>query len=387
MRKSAYLQRLQSDLQRWTRAGWISDALSETLFDDAQQQDYRTARSSPILPGLATLTIVLGLLTVIAANWSSYSGLVRLLLFFTLFGGATLGAGEARARGFHLVSNLSATIAAALAGGGLVIIGQLYHTSATTAGFLSVWTIFAVAIALLLRAPLAAALAAFLAIVWTVFHFTETHQGPWWDGPGQLFYGPYWAVVIFAGVTLQAVISRSLGIVHIVFIGAMIWITPTFADWVANETDAGSTALLKMAAIWLAIAAAFEAVAGTSHIWATRTVAGWAVWTASAYIVGAAAFERYQPKFFGEIGLAIFALAAFSALAAYGAAPGRRWMRGAGVAGFIAVSLIFFTMADNLLAAGLAMIIFGAALIGLLIITNRMLRRAAAAAVTKGAPS
>ena len=375
MRKSKYLERLQSDLQRWTQAGWIEAALSEKLFADAQQQDYRHGRSSPILPGLATLTIILGLLTVIAANWSQYTGVVRLALFFLLFGAAIIGAGEARMRDLNLVSNLTATIGAALAGGGLVVIGQLYHTSATTSAFLSVWTIFATAIALLLRAPLAAALAALLAIFWTTAHYGELDL---WRGDREhmLFYGPYWALPVFAVIGFLARESRSLGLIHLIFLGVAFWIMPTLRDVVDQVGIINSTSTLKMAAIWLVIAAGFEFVARMTQLWATRTVAGWATWTASIYLVAAASFERYQPKIFGEIGLAIFALAAFSALSAYGAAPGRRWMRGAGVTGFIAVSLLFFTMVDNLLAAGFTMIVFGLSLIGLLIITNRMLQRA-----------
>lgn len=377
MRKSAYLKRLQSDLKRWTQADWISGALSEKLFADAQGQDYGIARSSPILPGLATLIIVLGLLTVIAANWSQYTGVVRLVLFFGLFGTALIGAGEARMRNLHLVSNLAATIGAALAGGGLVVIGQLYHTGATTSAFLSVWAIFATAIALLLRAPLAAALATLLVIIWTGYHFLDLNL---WRTNGQelLFYGPLWAIPIFGSVIYRAVGSRSLGLVHLAFIGLMIWITPTLADWVEMMNLVKSNAFLAMSLIWLVVAIGFEFIARSTLLWATRTVAGWAIWTASSYLVAAAALERFQPVYFGQIGLAIVALAAFSGLAAYGAAPGRRWMRGAGVAGFVAVSLIFFTMADDLLSAGLAMILFGIGLIALLIVTNRMLKHATA---------
>ena len=375
MRKSAYLKRLQCDLERWTQADWISSALSEKLLADAQRQDYGIARSSPILPGLATLTIILGLLAVIAANWSQYTGVVRLALYFALFGAALVGAGEARMRNLHLVSNLAATIGAALAGGGLVVIGQLYHTSATTSAFLSVWTIFAILIALLLHAPLAAALAALLGIFWTIYHLSDF--GYWMAAePDLFFYGPYWAIPVFGAVSFLAKECRSLGLIHLIFIGVAIWVSPTLNDLFVRFDVINSTATLKMALIWFTIAVPFELVARSRNLWAMRTLSGWSIWWASFHLVAAATFERYQPEFFGEIGLAIFSLAVFSALAAYGAAPGRRWIRGAGVAGFIAVSILFFTMVDNLLSAGITMIIFGISLVALLIVTNRMLRRA-----------
>ena len=382
MRKNAYLQRLRSDLDRWVESNWIDVDLSDRLYADAAQQDFRALRSSPILPGLATLTIALGLLAIIASNWSDFNGVTRLGLYFVLLAAAVFGSGEARSRGNNTVSNMAATIGAVLAGGGLVVIGQLYHTSATTAAFISAWTFLALVTALLLRSPLAAAVSALLSIFWVFAHFNE--NGIWlWSSNAHTF-GPLWALPVLAAITFMAVQARTLSLIHLVFISAMIWITPTLVELLPETRNAASLALLLMALIWLFIAAAFEALARTEKIWAVRTIAGWSAWVFTFYLVAAAAAERFQHIYFGRIGLSIFALAVFSALTAYGSAPGRRWIRGAGVAGFIAVSVIFFTMADNLLLVGLAMILFGAALIALLTVTNKMLRRAAEAE-TKGA--
>ena len=69
--------------------------------------------------------------------------------------------------------------------------------------------------------------------------------------------------------------------------------------------------------------------------------------------------------------IAIASLAVFSALTAYGAAPGRRWFRGAGVVGFIGAAIILFTYSTNLVTAGFTLIVFGAALTALLWFTRR----------------
>ena len=76
-------------------------------------------------------------------------------------------------------------------------------------------------------------------------------------------------------------------------------------------------------------------------------------------------------KRFNERTLAIASLAVFSALTAYGAAPGRRWFRGAGVVGFIGAAIILFTYSTNLVTAGFTLIVFGAALTALLWFTRR----------------
>jgi len=373
MRKNAYLSRLKIDLERWRGAGWIDGALGDQLFADAEAHFHAQDRTSAVLPGLAAFVIAIGMLTIIASNWEALNGVVRLGLFFIIFAAATIGSGELRARGALMPANILATLAAALVGGGLVIIGQLYHSAATTSAFLSVWSVFAMIVALLLRAPLAASLAVALAAVWTGFHFVDTGR---LAASGHLFYGPYWALAVWIAGAVFAVAIRSLALVHLIFIGVMVWITPTLVEIVEIVAASKSVRPLMIAGLWAGAASAFEFVARTQQIWATRTLAGWCAWTASAYLVIAAAVERLDPKLFGAFGLAVLALTAFTALAAYGAAPGRRWFRGAGIAGFIAASVIFFTAADNLFVSGLIMVGFGLGLVALLLITNRMLSRA-----------
>jgi len=126
---------------------------------------------------------------------------------------------------------------------------------------------------------------------------------------------------------------------------------------------------------WIAFAACAEIIARTTPFWAAQTLSGWTVWIASAAFVGLAVLDRSEPHFFTPLDLSILGLAGFSALTAYGAAPGRRWLRGAGVTGFIAVVAIIFTLIDNMLLAGLALIIFGVLLTVLILVTNGMLRR------------
>ncbi|MEM9014830.1 MAG: DUF2157 domain-containing protein [Pseudomonadota bacterium] len=370
MNKRAYLQRLRGDMERWVTAGWIDASLGDKMVADAGAQSFREEGSSPILPGLAGLIIIFGLLTVIAANWAELSGVIRLGLLFGLLALSLFGAGETRARGLGVASNLLSIFAAAFAGGGLVVIGQLYHTGSTTSEFLSVWTLMATGVALALRSPLTMAGALALGILWTVFHFDNNPFNN-----AALLDGPLWLIPVWALALFRAYGDRSLGLVHLTIISVIIWIMPTLVDLV-DAAGGRAPALLRMALVWGVIAGLAEATARATGLWASRTTAGWTTWVAGAFLAMAAAAERIDPTIFGGIGLAVIALAIFSALTAYGAAPGRRWLRGAGVAGFIAVSLIFFSMSGNLLVAGVTMIVFGAALIALLLVTNKRLQRA-----------
>ena len=168
---------------------------------------------------------------------------------------------------------------------------------------------------------------------------------------------------------------------HVGFIAAAIWIMPTLFDLADSIFTDDTLRLLFFAVVWASAAAAFEIVARGQALWASRTLAGWCAWIAGAFLTAAAVQRRATDSFLGGFDLAILALVAFAALAAYGAAPGRRWLRGAGVAGFLATSIIFFTVADDLLVSGIVMTGFGIALTALIFVTNRMLKRARAAGV------
>lgn len=327
--------------------------------------------SSPILPALAGLAVITGLFTIVAANWSGYSGVWRLTILFSLLAMATIGAGVLRARGSAVAPNIAATIGAGLVGIGLVVIGQLYHASATTSGFLALWTMLAAAVALLLRSPLAGAAVAALGAGWTQAHFFE------FSVRDSFTYSvPFVVLAPWAAIAWQAADRRSLGLIHVVAIGAVLWIAYAVAG-LLSDTNAKALAYAEIfALVFAAIAAVFEIITRTRPFWSSRTLAGWATWMASGSLASAAMIGRDDHLLLSRFDVGLLALTAFAGLTAYGAAPGRRWLRGAGVAGFIATSLTFFTAAQNLAVAGVMMIAFGAALTGLLIVTNKMIARA-----------
>ena len=70
MKTDAYIKRLSADLEQWVRKGFIDEATAKTLREHAGATPPSTS-SSPILTSLAGLVIGLGVLTVIAANWSA----------------------------------------------------------------------------------------------------------------------------------------------------------------------------------------------------------------------------------------------------------------------------------------------------------------------------
>jgi len=364
MRTQAYIKRLAEDLDLWVRDGLIDAATAKALREHAGARAPSTG-SSPILTSLAGLVIGLGVLTVIAANWSVLTGVMRLGLVAGLIAAAMLSAGYLRDRALTLPANIIAAIAVLLAGGGVIVIGQLYHASATNAAFLSVWTGLGVLIALTQRSPLAAAGAALLALMWSLFHFGEA-------GELTRLPEPVWALPALVVLGVQGFRWRSLLVLNLVFLAAIIWIswnvTELYLDDFNSEEDWRVAYVLF--ALWAGAALITEALGRYKPLFALRTFSGWASWAAMVFLVVGLTVERVLNSGFIAV-IAVLSLAIFSGLTAYGASPGRRWFRGAGVVGFISAAIILFTYSTNLVTAGVALIVFGVALTALLLFTRR----------------
>lgn len=364
MKADAYIKRLSEDLDRWVRDGLIDETTAKTLRAHAGAALPASA-SSPILTSLAGLVIGLGVLTIIAANWSALTGVMRLGLVGVLISVAMLSAGWLRDRALALPANIIAAIAVLMAGGGVIVIGQLYHASSTSAAFLSLWTGLGLLIALLQRSPLAAAGTALLALVWSLFHFGET-------GELTRLPEPLWVIPVLAVLGVQGFRWRSLLVLNIVSLAVIVWVSWNVTELVLDEFTSERDARIAygLFALWAGVAVAIEVLIRIRPVFALRTLAGWASWAAMVFLLIGLGTERVLNSGFIAI-IAVLSLALFSGLTAYGAAPGRRWFRGAGVVGFIGAAIILFTYSTNLVTAGFTLIVFGGALTALLLVTRR----------------
>ena len=364
MKTDAYIKRLSADLEQWVRKGFIDEATAKTLREHAGETPPSTS-SSPILTSLAGLVIGLGVLTVIAANWSALTGVMRLGLVGVLISAAMLSAGWLRDRALTLPSNILAAIAVLLTGGGVIVIGQLYHASATNAAFLGLWTGLGLLISVTQRSPLAAAGTALLALVWSLFHFGET-------GELTRLPEPIWALPVLAILGVQGFRWRSLLVLNIVALTVIAWASWNLTELVLEQftSEKDGRVAYALFALWAGVAIVLEGVVRARPVFALRSLAGWASWAAMVFLLMGLGTERVLDSGFMAI-IAVFSLAIFSGLTAYGAAPGRRWFRGAGVVGVIGAAIILFTYSTNLVTAGFTLIVFGAALTVLLLVTRR----------------
>ncbi|MEO1150452.1 MAG: DUF2157 domain-containing protein [Pseudomonadota bacterium] len=365
MKSAAYLKRLREDVDRWVAKGVIDLSVGQALIGEAAAYHGTDDRRSLVLPGLAGLAILLGILALIGANWAGMSGITRLGAVFglliTLFG---LG-GELFARQRQAWADIATTLGAALFGGGLIVIGQLYHTGATTSSFLAMWAVAAGGVAFLFPATLTGIFAGLLTLAWTLAHNVELGAGT----------GPYWAIALIAGLAIRARLSRSIALVNILAFTAIIWSSLQLFQFLeAIIVRYSAQRWLAFTCFWVGATIIVEIVSRSVPIWAMRTISAWFCWTATLSFIWFVFWHADRGLVVSQMEVSILGLGLFSLLTAYGATPGRAWFRVAGVVGFVACAIALFTLINTMILAGLALIGFGCALIVVILASNRLVR-------------
>ncbi|QOZ74375.1 DUF2157 domain-containing protein [Bradyrhizobium sp. CCBAU 53351] len=216
MFEKTYRDRLDADLARWEADGVIAPAAAAAI-----------RHALPPLPAGINIAVVVGIvgglliaaafLAFVAAHWTE---IARLLRFAILIAGmvvtSALGAWFA-ARGREVLADLCASIGAIIFGAGIALVGQMYHLGDDFAGGMLLWSIGALAAALLTgsRGALAVGLAA--AGIWTCMRII--------DAP-DILHLPYLAVWLLAAGLAFAWNSRVAA--HLVALAVLPW-------WIATS--------------------------------------------------------------------------------------------------------------------------------------------------------
>jgi len=216
MFEKTYRDRLQADLARWEADGVIAPAAAAAI-----------RQALPPLPAGINIAVVVGIvgglliaaafLAFVAAHWTE---IARLLRFAILLAGmvvtGALGAWFA-ARGRDVLADLCASVGAIIFGAGIALVGQMYHLGEDFAGGMLLWSIGALAAAMLTgsRGSLAVGLVA--ASIWTCMRI--------YDAPDVLHL-PYPAVWLIAAGLAFAWNSRAAA--HLVALAVLPW-------WIATS--------------------------------------------------------------------------------------------------------------------------------------------------------
>lgn len=149
---------LHRQITGWVSRGIIDEAAAERIRAEYSGQVQGKRSWMPIFALIGTLLIGLGVILILAHNWQELTRMSRLVVTVALLLGGQIGAGFALwYRGESLVWKEGAGILLALLfGAAVAMVGQTYHVTDDTGGFLLTWLLLSLPIVYLLQSTLTA---------------------------------------------------------------------------------------------------------------------------------------------------------------------------------------------------------------------------------------
>ncbi len=239
--REAYLIRLREDLARWAADGRIDpQAVDSLLADAAARFDVRAderippARAVESRGGrmvesmflLAGVLLAAGVLTFVAANWEQMSRLTRLAVIGGGLWASGLFAVWLRGRAPARYAEGMFLFTAALFGGAMALVAQMYHVSGDLPRFLLTWSLGALALSALMAAEWAGALGLLVGLGWSLasagMHLTEL-------GLEQAFAGKvrvHWPfLLMLLPAALLALVHRWRWLARASVFAALAWVS------------------------------------------------------------------------------------------------------------------------------------------------------------------
>jgi uncharacterized membrane protein len=163
------------DIERWVANGLIDRATAEKLYADLANSPGRFGLGA-VLGVLGAVLLGAAFLSLIAANWEAIPRLVRVAVILALIAFGYIGGAWRMGKGDALFSSVLYLIAAVAFGGGIALIGQMYHLSGDAASAAFVWCLGTLLAAFLL---LSGNLAAMAGLVGLFYLFAIASEDSW----------------------------------------------------------------------------------------------------------------------------------------------------------------------------------------------------------------
>lgn len=158
--------RLKGEIDRWQAAGLIEAETAGRLRADVEARGGAGFSFAAVLSAFAALLFGAAILLFVAANWEDIPRLVRVgLVLLLILAGYAFGA-VAALRGHPRLAEAGHIVGIAAFGGGMALVGQMYHLSGDESQALLVWCAAAALSAAILRSSALAAAAVALATAW-----------------------------------------------------------------------------------------------------------------------------------------------------------------------------------------------------------------------------
>jgi uncharacterized membrane protein len=216
---AGYVDKVGQDIARWEARGLVSSTLAQQLRDDVSANHGKGIGFGQVLAVMAALLMAAAILILIAANWEAIPRLGRVGALFAVIAGGYLGGAVLKLRDHGALAEAMWLISAAAFGGGIALIGQMYHLTGDETQAILVWCIGTGLAAALLRSPILAAASVALSaawVAWPVFSF-NLDVNPWYP----LLLAILWAVAVW---------TRSLPARHLILLSLIGHFTFLYFD-------------------------------------------------------------------------------------------------------------------------------------------------------------
>lgn len=210
--KFGYKSRLEQDLPRWEREGWVTEAGGRAIRSELAASPGLIGLA-PVLAILGGILLLFGVMLFVAANWDAMSRLMRLVLLIGAMWAAYATAGALLQRGHEAFAQAAILVGCGLFGANIMLIAQLYHIEGDPPDGVLTWAVGSGLAAVLLRSNPGFGLTTILIGLWAALETTH---------PIAVFW-PYlgaWAAV-FAAVALT---TRSRWVLHLLALSLAFWV-------------------------------------------------------------------------------------------------------------------------------------------------------------------
>lgn len=182
---------IQKDIKRWLDKGLIDAGTAQRL--GAEAASHRGGFGlGAVLGVFGALLLGAAIITLIASNWEEFPRIARVLGVLALVWVTYLAGAWRETKGDTVFSQVLYLLGAISFGGGIALIGQMYHMSGDQSTAALVWAVGTLIAALLLRSPNLVAMAGLIGI----FYLFTTFDQFSWHRTGYLWVGPLFSLAI-----------------------------------------------------------------------------------------------------------------------------------------------------------------------------------------------
>ncbi len=136
---ASYSSRVRGDIERWAASGLIDASTAATLRRDVEASDRRSLSFGSVLAMMAALLFGAAILIFVAANWEAIPRLARVCALFAVIFVGYVGGAVVKSRGHPAIGEALWIVAAAAFGGGIALVGQMYHLAGDESSAVLTW--------------------------------------------------------------------------------------------------------------------------------------------------------------------------------------------------------------------------------------------------------